>query len=315
MERPLTMSINSKFQSHLHRLLINSDDADNNITISRDLGGHLFVNGNAIDDDPTVANTDLIRVNGGDGNDSITIDETNGPLPAAQIFGGDGNDTLIGGSGNDKLSGQDGNDSLSGRGGDDALSGGSGNDFISGGAGNDRLVGGDGNDFLDGDQGVDVGILGAGDDIFRWDQGDGSDVVEGGTGFDAMLFNGFGASEQFTLSASGDHALFTRVQGNIVMDLNEVEQVTVNALGGADTFTINDLTGSDVTDIDINLGVDGVGDNAVDTININDFDIVSFVDHGNGSLTFLGASGVTLDITGFEAANDHLVIDGLPFIF
>lgn len=307
--------MNILFQPNQHRLLFTGDDGDNNITISRDLGGHLFANGEAIDGDPTVANTDLIRVNGGDGNDVITLDETNGVLPAARLSGGDGNDTLTGGSGNDELFGQDGNDSLSGRAGDDLLSGGAGNDFIAGGAGNDRLVGGDGNDFLDGDQGADVGILGAGDDVFRWDQGDGSDRVEGGSGSDEMLFNGFAAAEQFTLSAGGDDALFTRVQGNIVMDLDEVEHVTVNALGGADTITINDLAGSSVTDIDINLGIDGAGDSASDTVNLNDFDVVSFIDHGNGSLTLLGESGAVLDITGFEAAFDHLVIDGQPFVF
>ena len=82
------MSIIGKFQSNQHRLFFTGDDADNNITISRDLGGHLFGNGGAIDlsDTATVANTDLIRVNGGDGNDVITLDETNGPLPAAQLL-------------------------------------------------------------------------------------------------------------------------------------------------------------------------------------------------------------------------------------
>ena len=286
------MSIIGKFQSNQHRLLVTGGDADNNITVSRDLGGHLFVNGEAIDGDPTVADTDLIRVNAGDGNDALT-----------------------GGSGNDDLSGQDGNDSLFGGAGNDALSGGSGADFIAGGAGNDTLFGGDGNDFLDGDQGADVGFLGAGDDVFRWDQGDGSDRVEGGSGSDEMLFNGFAASEQFTLSANGnDSALFTRVQGNIVMDLHDVEQVTVNAAGGADTININDPSGTGITDIDIILGINGVGDGASDTININE-ENVTVVDNGNGDLTIFGLSGATLHITGFEAANDHLVIDGLPFVF
>lgn len=313
------MSIIGKFQSTLHRLLFTGDDADNNITVSRDVGGHLFGNGGAIaisPDDATVANTDLIRVNGGDGNDVITLDEANGPLPAAQIFGGDGNDTLTGGSGNDELSGQDGNDTLSGGAGNDALSGGAGNDFIAGGAGNDTLVGGSGNDFLDGDQGADIGILGAGNDVFRWDQGDGSDKVEGGSGFDELLFNGFGAAEQFTLSATpnSDHASFTRVQGGIIMDLHDVEKVTVNPLAGTDTITINDPSGTGITDIAINLGVGGVGDGAADTIFINDAD-VTVVDNGNGNLTILGLSGATVHITDFEALNDHLVIDGVPFVF
>jgi Ca2+-binding RTX toxin-like protein len=41
------------------------------------------------------------------------------------------------------------------------------------------LLGGDGNDHVDGNRGNDVALLGAGDDIFTRDPGDGSDVVEG----------------------------------------------------------------------------------------------------------------------------------------
>lgn len=312
------MSITGKFQPNQHRLFFTGDDADNNITVSRDLGGHLFGNGGAIaikPDNATVANTDVIRVNGGDGNDVITLDETNGPLPAAQLSGGDGNDTLTGGSSNDELSGQGGNDSLSGGAGNDSLSGGGGNDFIAGGAGNDTLVGGGGNDFLDGDQGTDIGLLGAGDDVFRWDQGDGSDIVEGGSGFDEMLFNGFGAAEQFTLSANGERSSFTRVQGNIVMDMDNVEKVTVNALGGADTFTINDPSGTDITDIDINLGVGGAGDGAIDTLFFNGGNDFTVVDSGSGNLTILGLFDADVHITGFEAVNDLLVINGDPFVF
>ena len=41
---------------------------------------------------------------------------------------------------------------------------------------------------------------------------------------------------------------FTRNVANIVMDLNDVETVDLNALGGADTVTVSDLSGTDVTD-------------------------------------------------------------------
>jgi Ca2+-binding RTX toxin-like protein len=307
------MRIHSRFQEHLHHLLVTGGDGDNNVIVSRDGGGHLFVNGDAVDD-ATVANTDLIQVNGGDGNDVIALDEANGVLPNAQVFGGDGNDSLTGGSGADLLSGQDGNDSLFGGAGGDTLSGGSGNDFIAGGAGNDIMFGGSGNDFLDGDQGADTASLGAGDDVFRWDQGDGSDTVDGGSGFDELQFNGFANPESFTFSADGDHALLTRVQGNIVMDLDSIEKVTINAFGGADTVNINDPTGTGVTDIDINLGLNGLGDGAIDTINISDDDDLTVVDNGNGDFTISGLSGATVHITGFEALNDHLVINGHPFV-
>ena len=38
------------------------------------------------------------------------------------------------------------------------------------------------------------------------------------------------------------------------MDLNGVEHIQFNALGGADTITVNDLTGTGVTQVAIDLG-------------------------------------------------------------
>ena len=309
------MSITGIFNAPAKDLFFFGDNLSNSITVSRDADGHLLGNGGAIQifgGNATVANTDLIEVFGTGGNDVITLDETHGPLPAAQLFGGAGNDSLTGGSGNDVLSGQLGNDILSGAGGNDSLIGGGGNDRLIGGAGNDVLSGGDGDDFIDGDQGTDVGLLGAGNDVFQWDPGDGSDRVEGGAGSDEMLFNGASGAENFTLSADDGHALFTRAEGNIVMDLHNVEKVTLNALGGADTINVNDLTGSGLTQFDINLGVGGAGD--TDTIVINDHD-AQVVDNGNGNLTIFGVSGATVHITGFETANDHLIIDGHVFGF
>ena len=95
---------------------------------------------------PTVANTTLIQVFGQGGNDTITLDESNGALPAANLFGGDGNDILTGGSGNDMLFGQAGNDILLGKGGNDFLFGGDGNDTLTGGDGDDQMFGQAGND-------------------------------------------------------------------------------------------------------------------------------------------------------------------------
>ena len=83
------------------------DSHSNSTTVSRDVAGNLLVNGGAVPvfpflgTQPTVANTQLIQVFGNDGNDTISLDETNGALPDAELFGGNGNDTLTGGSGND----------------------------------------------------------------------------------------------------------------------------------------------------------------------------------------------------------------------
>ena len=133
------------------------------------------------------------------------------------------------------------------------MDGGTGNDTINGSNGIDTLLGGDGNDFVDGNQGNDVAFMGAGDDTFGWDPGDGSDTIEGQDGDDTMLFNGANISERFEVSANGGRVRFTRDVANIVMDSNDLEKIDLNALGGADVLTVNDLSGTDLTRINSNL--------------------------------------------------------------
>jgi Ca2+-binding RTX toxin-like protein len=103
--------------------------------LSRNAAGQILVNNGAVaitGGTPTVANTSLIQVFGQGGNDTITLSESGGALPAASLFGGAGNDTLTGGSVADMLFGQSGNDILVGK---------DGNDFLFGGSENDVLIG------------------------------------------------------------------------------------------------------------------------------------------------------------------------------
>jgi Ca2+-binding RTX toxin-like protein len=386
-EQQEIMAITAFFSPAFGTLSILGDNLDNTTTISRDAVGNILVDGGAvtvIGGVPTVANTTSIVAFGLEGNDSIVFDETNGPLPRAVLFGGDGNDTLVsgsgddflfggagndtleskggsdlllGGDGNDLLLGGDGNDAMFGEAGDDrmvwnpgedddlmeggdgidtaemnggngseiftvaangdrvrldrvdplpffldigttenlvinanggddvvsaglglapliqlTIDGGDGNDTINGGDGNDSLFGGEGNDVIDGNRGDDVAFLGAGDDLFIWDPGEGSDVVEGQDGTDTMLFNGAGGNEIFDLSANGERLRFFRNVGNILMDTNDLERVDVNALGGTDNVVVNDLTGTDVTTVNIDLAgaIGGTsGDGQVDTVTLN----------------------------------------------
>jgi predicted lipoprotein with Yx(FWY)xxD motif len=152
------------------------------------------------------------------------------------------------------------------------IDGGQGNDTISGGSGAETLIGGDGNDVIDGNKGNDTAQLGAGDDTFIWDPGDGSDIVEGQDGSDTMLFNGAPAAEQFTLSANGSRFRLFRDVGNVTMDTAGVERVDVNALGGADLITINDLSGTAVGSVNADLAgsLGGTtGDGSVDQVVVN----------------------------------------------
>src|SRR5439155_21719147 len=152
------------------------------------------------------------------------------------------------------------------------IDGGNGNDTIAGGKGIEKLLGGRGNDSIDGNGGNDVARLGAGNDIFVWDPGDGSDTVEGQAGAETMLFTGANVAEQVDLSANGNRLRFFRTQANITMDTAGVERVIFNALGGADTVTVNDLTGTDVNRVDVDLAstIGGAaGDGQADRVIVN----------------------------------------------
>ena len=153
--------------------------------------------------------------------------------------------------------------------------GGGGNDTLLGGVGNDTFFGNEGNDFVDGGRGADLAVLGIGDDRFQWDPGEGSDVVEGQSGLDAMTFNGAGGDENFDVSANGQRVRFFRDAGNITMDLNDVEQIDLDALGGRDTLTVNNMSGTDLTtfnsDLEATLG-GGVSDGQPDTVTVNGTD-------------------------------------------
>lgn len=153
------------------------------------------------------------------------------------------------------------------------VDGGSGNDTLLGGASADTLLGGTGNDLVDGNQGADTVALGAGDDRFQWDPGDGTDAVAGDSGTDTLKFNGANIGEELSLTADGTHARFARNVAAIAMDLAAVEQVDVRALGGADTMTVGDLAGTGVRAVAVDLsGFDGNGDAAADRVIVNGTD-------------------------------------------
>ena len=141
---------------------------------------------------------------------------------------------------------------------------------MNGGLGNDVFLGSQGDDLINGGDGNDVAFMAAGDDTFVWNPGDDNDIIEGQAGFDTMLFNGANVAENIDISANGGRALFTRDIANVIMDLNDTESITFNALGGADNIVVNDLSGTDVSEINLNLAAaGGAGDGAADTIVIN----------------------------------------------
>ena len=102
------MAVTAAFIPGPGTLSVLGDSLPNTAQTSRNAAGQLLVNGGAVavqGGTPTVANTALIQGFGLAGNDILALDETNGALPRANLFGGSGNDTVTGGSGADSLFG------------------------------------------------------------------------------------------------------------------------------------------------------------------------------------------------------------------
>ena len=175
------------------------------------------------------------------------------------------------------------------------------------------MIGGDGNDFVDGNQGNDSALLGAGDDTFQWDSGDASDTVEGQDGTDTMRFNGSNANENLQVSANGPRVRFTRDVANIVMDLNDLEAIVAKALGGTDRLVVNDLSGTDVTDVRADLAASGGGEDlAADNVVVNatNADELVTVTGAGPNAQFAGLAA-QVSVSGAGAANDRLTVNGL----
>ena len=193
--------------------------------------------------------------------------------------------------------------------------GGAGNDTLIGSPGNDVLLGGDGDDFVDGKGGNDIASLGAGRDVFQWDPGDGSDTVDGEDGSDTLVFNGSDTSENVAISANGNRVRFTRDVGGVAMDLDGIETIDFNALGGADAITVNDLTGTDLSAVNLNLaGSAGGGDGQADSVIVNGTegnDNIQVLPTGNGTGITVAGLHALVNITGAEGANDHLTVNAL----
>lgn len=263
------------------------------------------------------AGFDTVEVNGGNGAEAFTVtpngsrvrfDRTT-PGPFSLDIGTNENLVVNANGGDDTVTGANGLAPLICL----VFDGGAGNDTLTGGDGNDLLFGGDGNDFIIGGRGNDVAMMGAGDDTFLWNPGDGSDTVEGEAGFDTMQFNGADTNEQIDISAHGEQVRLSRNLANVTMDLNDTEQINVAALGGADIITVNNLTGTDVTDINLDLsaGADA-GDGLADTVIVNATnadDAISI--SGDGSGVVVSGLSAQINIVGAEAANDHLIVNAL----
>ena len=306
------------FNANNNTLTVTSDAAPDAVVIG-DAGGLLTqsVNGGAASNDfggttvPADGTVNLV-VNGGDGNDTITVATTK--VSSVTVDGGNDNDT--------------------GNAGDDLLRGGAGADVINGGDGDDRIIGDTGGDTLAG---------GNGNDTLVWNNGDGSDKMDGeGGGGDEVEVNGStNAGDEFTIKpnpADPTRVRFDRVN-LVAFNLNiSAERIAVNGLQGDDKITgeaglaplilttlnggvgADTITGGDGADLitggDDNDTLSGgggndrvVGDRGADTVAGGDGDDTLVWNNGDGSDRMDGEAGLDrVEVNGAVGQGDAFTL-------
>ena len=102
---------------------------------------------------------------------------------------------------------------------------------------------------------------------------------------------------------------------NITVDVNGVQIVDFNALGGADNITVNDLSGTAVTQVNVDLaGTLGgtTGDGQADAVIVNGTaapDTISIT--ANAGAVDVSGLDAQVHIAYPEVANDALIVNGL----
>src|SRR3954470_24125117 len=247
--------------------------------------------------------TFTVIVNGGAGNDSLTVLAHSDEVAAVGLDGGPGDDVLTGADSNDTLNGGDGNDRIIGAAGDDVLNGG---------AGNDTLV---------------------------WNNGDGSDTLNGDAGNDGTEVNGAPADgDVFSLEPNAGRIKFQRTNLKAFTLDASTERFQVNGLGGDDSATANagvgaltllsvdggagadTVNGSDGPDVilggegnDVLSGGGGddriVGDRGSDTLNGGAGDDTLAWNNGDGSDVVNGDAGRDdVEVNGAAAGGDVFAV-------
>jgi trimeric autotransporter adhesin len=242
--RSSTLTIGGGLISGIENLVwLLGTEFDDQLTVGTPFTEYLGGGGgnDVLDARPNSAPNSETHVEGGDGDDTIYLNES-----AQQwAFGGAGNDTIYGGG--VVIHGDDGNDIIIrqstvagvavGDAGDDRITGSGVQDELHGGSGADLISGGNGNDWLYGEEDSDI-IMG----------GTGNDQIDGGDGFDIASYADATSGVTVNLALAGSAQ---NTGGAGIDTLISIEDLTGSGL--ADTLTgdaaTNMIRGGDGDDI------------------------------------------------------------------
>ena len=146
---------------------------------------------------------------------------------------------------------------------------------------------------------------GDGGDTLVWNNGDGSDRMEGGEDTDNVVVNGAPAGDNFNVTANGARVKFERTNlGLFTLDIGDVEALNLNTGAGGDRVNVGDLTGTGMAVMAIDLGAgDGSqdivtvqGKNTVDEIGIDLAGALVTIDGASVRMTVANSSAAIMKI-------------------
>ena len=110
-----------------------------------------------------------------------------------------------------------------------------------------------------------------------------------------------------------DRPPFARDPGAVTMDTDDVEKVDFNAFGGADVVTVEDLSGTDVRLVSLDLAATGGGgDGQADRVVVNATDGNDRIDvSGDADAVKVSGLAATVALLHPEGANDRLEVNTL----
>jgi Ca2+-binding RTX toxin-like protein len=245
---------------------------------------------------------DVLSVRGREGSDALSAGPGVQPAITLFLFGDLDNDTLSGnaailggGPGDDTVTGGDLGNLLTGDDGNDQIFGLGGADDVGGGPGADTVVGGPGGDTVQG---------GAGDDLLVWNNGDGSDVMDGDGDNDRVQVNGSPSSgDEFLIQPNAGRVRLDRTNfGPFTLDIGTTEILEVNGLGGSDLIdALPGLGGLILLELNGNEGQDAIfGADGADLISGGPG--ADFLRGGSGDDLISGDAGHD-DISGDDGAD------------
>ena len=277
-------------------VIIAQGSANNDtVSISQTIEGTLFnVNGQTSTNDLS-AYLGVIHVELQGGNDTATL---SGYTIPTSVMGGDGNDSI----------------DASGMTVPVTLYGGSGDDILKGGSATDYIEGNDGVDLIFGSAGSDLTYGGADIDTFIWTFGNGNNSFDGGTGQNFAVINGDPANGNlFTMAPESSFPNSVKIDlansGGVLqasIQTASVQQINLAGGTGQDTFNIGNLSGTAVTTVITDFGVDTVADklNVKGTANSDAIIVSGLVD--------AKVTGLPWEITAVNPKMDgNLLVDGV----